>query len=127
MNRSALTLPLLLSACGSGPTGEISLTLLSPEDGDVVCGSPLVVETEVENFELTNEPDPNAGDHVGHLHVYLNGQEVAQGGEERVEVNDVPEGEYQLRAELALANHDALDPYVGTTLYITVDDTVCSE
>ena len=124
---SRLTPLLLLCACGAGPTGEIALTLLSPLDGDVVCGDPLVVSTEVENFELTNDLDESVGDHVGHLHVFLNGQEVIQGGAETVEVNDIPGGEYQLRVELALANHDALDPYVGSTVYITVDDTLCSE
>lgn len=124
---SRLLLLALLPACASGQTGEISLTLLSPLDGDVVCGEPLVVTTDVENFELTNDLDENAGDHVGHMHVYLNGQEVIQAGAETVEVNNIPDGEYQLRVDLALSNHDALDPYVGTTVYITVDNTRCSE
>lgn len=118
---------LLLPACDPAPAGEIRLDLLSPADGDVVCGDPLVVATEVENFALTNDLDEQEGDRVGHLHVFLNGQEVIQGGEETVSVNGIPEGEYQLRVELALASHDALDPYVGTTVYITVDNTLCSE
>lgn len=107
-------------------SGAISLTLLSPVDGAVVCGDPLVVETDIQNFELTNETIEDAPPNVGHLHVYLNGQEVAQAEEERVEVTGVADAAYQLRVDLALANHEALEPAVGTTIYITVDHTVCA-
>jgi hypothetical protein len=121
---------LLLTACpgerdDSG--GAIALTLLSPADGAVVCGDPLVVDTRIENFTLTNETMEDAPDDVGHLHVYINGQEVAQADREHVEVTGQPDGEAQLRVDLALANHEALDPYVGTTIYITIDDTLCTE
>ena len=121
----------LFVACGDGGSdsqGSPTLELLSPHDGDTVCGMPLVIEARVTNFTLTNEDieDPPPGE--GHLHVYLNGQEVAQAGQEEVEINDVKDGEYQLRCDLALANHDALDPYVGTEpIYITVDHTVCAK
>ena len=89
----------LIVACsddGSDSQDSPTLELLSPHDGDTVCGTPLVVETRVTNFELTNEDieDPPPG--VGHLHVYLNGQEVAQAGGETVEIHDVTDGEYQL-------------------------------
>jgi hypothetical protein len=93
-----------------------------------VCGTPLVVEASVTNFTLTNEDieDPPPGE--GHMHVYLNGQEVAQAGEETVEINDVTDGEYQLKCDLALANHAPLVPYVGTDpIYITVDAKVCAK
>ena len=120
---------LLLPGCpASGDDtsgGTIALTLLSPTDGAVVCGDPLVVETRVENFTLTNETIEDAPPDVGHLHVYLNGQEVAQSDQETVSIAGVTDGEWQLRVDLALANHDALDPYVGTTIYITVDDSLC--
>lgn len=107
-------------------SGPIALTLLSPKDGDIVCGSPLRVETDVENFTLTNETIEDAPSNVGHMHVYLNGQEVAQSEEEVVAISDVADGAWQLRVDLALANHEALDPYVGQTVYITVDHTVCA-
>lgn len=121
----------LMVACSDGTSdseGSPTLELLSPHDGDTVCGTPLVIEARVTNFTLTNEDieDPPPGE--GHLHVYLNGQEVAQAGQETVEINDVKDGEYQLKCDLALANHDALDPYVGTDpIYITVDAKACAK
>src|SRR5215203_2643909 len=121
---------LLFVACsdgGSDSQGAPTLELLSPADGERVCGTPLAVQARVTNFTLTHEDieDPPPGE--GHLHVYLNGQEVAQAGTERVEINDVIDGDYQLKCDLALANHDALDPYVGTDpIYITVDAKVCA-
>jgi hypothetical protein len=116
----------LLGCNGKGDSASPTLELLSPTDGDAVCGTPLVVETRVENFTLTNEDieDPPPGE--GHLHVYLNGQEVAQAGQETVEIQGVIDGEYQLKTDLAQANHEALVPYVGTDpIYITVDAKAC--
>jgi hypothetical protein len=116
-------------ACSDGGDSDAppALELLSPTDGDTVCGTPLVVETRVTNFTLTNEDveDPPPGQ--GHLHVYLNGQEVAQAGRETVEITGVKDGEYQLKTDLAQANHEALDPYVGTDpIYITIDAKACA-
>jgi hypothetical protein len=122
----------LALACTGGPadsaSGPISLTLLSPADGDTVCGDPLVVETDVENFILTNETIEDSPPNEGHMHVYLNGQEVAQSDQETVQISGVTDGAYQLKLDLARADHEALDPYVGTDpIYITVDDTLCTE
>jgi hypothetical protein len=119
---------LVLLGCGDGgdSAGAPTLTLLAPADGDTVCGDPLVVQVDVENFTLTNEDKEDSPDDLGHLHVYLNGQEVAQAGRETVEIRDVADGDYQLKTDLALANHDALVPYVGTEpIYIVIDSTAC--
>ncbi len=116
----------LSSGCDdTEPAGPIALALNSPVDGDTVCGTPLRVETTIDNFTLTNESMEDAPGDVGHLHVYLNGQEVAQADRETVEVSEVVDGAYQLRVDLALSNHNALDPYVGETIYITVDNSLC--
>lgn len=123
----ALLFAYLIGCTGTdSAAGPIALTLLSPKDGDTVCGTPLLVETDIENFTLTNDSNEDAPSNVGHMHVYLNGQEVAQSEEETVAVSDVADGAWQLRVDLALANHEALDPYVGQTVYITVDHTVCA-
>jgi len=111
----------------SATSGDPSLTLVSPSDGDTVCGSPLEVVADVENFTLTNDTIEDPPPNTGHMHVYLNGQEAAQSDQETVEINDVAEAEYQLSLDLALADHSALDPYVGVTIYITVDNSLCSE
>ena len=122
-------LVLLFACAGASPdsaSGPPALTLLAPADGDVVCGDPLRISTRVENFTLTEEvaTDDPALD-KGHIHLYLNGQEAATSYTPDFEVPDIVEGEKQLRVELGLTNHEALDPYVGTTIYVTVDNTVC--
>ena len=127
-----MILLLSLFACTGGSAGDSelgppSLTLVSPQEGDTVCGSPLVVVTELENFRLTNETIEDPPPDLGHMHVYLNGQEVAQSDQTTVEINDVADAEYQLMVDIALADHSALDPYVGVTIYITVDNSTCVE
>lgn len=127
-----MNLILALLACtgdgGDTATSDApSLTLVSPEDGDIVCGTPLVVVTELENFRLTNETIEDPPPDLGHMHVYLNGQEVAQTDDTTVEINDVADAEYQLTVDIAHADHTALDPYVGVTIYVTVDSSTCTE
>jgi hypothetical protein len=129
-----LALPLLLAACtgdgGTDDTGECAptLTMTSPADSATVCGSPLVVTVDVTGFTLTNADIEDPPPCTGHLHVYLNGQEAAQADQETVEIQDVADGAYQLKADLALADHSALNPYVGTDpIYVTVDNATCTE
>jgi hypothetical protein len=115
-------------ACDSGTdstAGAPAITLVSPQDGAVVCGTPLVVVAEIENFRLTNKTIEDAPPDLGHMHVYLNGQEVAQADEETVIVNDVADALYQLKIDISHADHSALDPYVGDLAYVTVDSSVC--
>jgi len=125
-----LLLSLFLACDGgddSSAEGPISLTLLSPQEGDTVCGTPLMVVTQVDNFTLTNETIEDAPSNIGHLHVYLNGQEVSQSDQEEIPVPDVVDAPYQLKVDLALSNHQALNPYVGSVVYITVDNSLCME
>ncbi len=115
-------------------SGAPSLTLISPVDGDTVCGGPLEVVTKVENFTLTNQTIENPPPNEGHMHVYLNGQEAAQSDSENVTITDEPNGDgapvndgpWQLSLDLALADHSPLVPFVGTYIYITVDNTLCT-
>lgn len=122
----------LFGCAGEGPSDsgscDPSIELVSPADGDTVCGSPLVIEATVSDFELTNEEIDDPPPCIGHLHVYLNGQEAAQADKGRVEVNDVADGTWQLRLDLQNADHTALTPYVGTDpVYITVAAAGCSQ
>jgi len=129
--RSPILFALLLLACTGNddtadPTDAPSLRLVSPADGAVVCGSPLVVVTELENFRLTNETIEDPPPDLGHLHLYLNGQEVAQAEAETIEVSDVADNEYQLTVDIAHADHSPVKPYVGATIYVTVAASACS-
>ena len=55
-----MLLGLALLACDGGPVddGAPKVVILEPQDGDVVCGTPLHVETEVSGIELVDPYDP---------------------------------------------------------------------
>jgi len=123
---------LSLLACAGAPddTGTVaSLNILSPAEEATVCGTPLVILTEVENFMLvapgdgTEELPPG----TGHIDVAVNGQEQEDwmfGGEELV-LPEVGDGYWRLQVELSNADHSAIAPYAGDTVYVTIDATVC--
>ena len=119
---------LLLAACTpAAPT----IAILSPTDEAVVCGSPLVIEVDVEGIELV-EPFPDGSteepaEGTGHVDVALNGQEEDDwmSGAETLTLPDIPDGYYRITAELSNADHSPIEPYAGDLVYATVDATVC--
>ncbi len=116
----------LLLGCPPETVDEPTLSIVAPADGSTVCGSPLAVELDIENFVLVDldeglDPEPGSG----HVDVYLNGQSATMASGASFEVEAVTPGEYQLRAELVAADHTALDPYVGAFVYIAVSDGAC--
>lgn len=121
---------LALACTGGDDTGASnapSITLLQPADDAVVCGTPLVVVTEVTGIDLI-EPYGDAEDAVpgtGHIDVALNGQDAVMGGEETVEIPEVADGLYQLKVELSNADHTPVEPYAGDLVYITVSAEAC--
>lgn len=126
---------LMLLACAGevDSGGDPVLTLVSPLDQDVVCGAPLAIEVAVENFTLGNDASDDPPDDLGHVHPYLNGEEVGQEYKASFVVahmpdgSDIAEGVWQLRVELARADHKAVEPYTSDKAYITVDNSKCGE
>lgn len=111
-----------LFAIACGDAGTPAVRIVTPAADAVVCGDPLVVVLEVEDFVLAPVGD-DGGD--GHCDVSLNGQEVAMTADTTLEIPDVADGLYQLTAELVNADHSAITPYAGDTIYATVDATAC--
>lgn len=126
--RGLLALP-LLTGCAGGDAVPPSVGFLSPEDGAVVCGDAVAFELDVEGFELIGEvvADPDElPEGQGHAHIFLNGQYVYEAGEESFTLDEpVEAGSYQVKVELANANHAPVEPYVYDLIYLTVDDSVC--
>lgn len=127
--RGALAALLLLAACSTDPPADPSVRFLTPLDGDIVCGVSLAVALEVEGFELTSEiiTDPDElPEGVGHAHIYVNGQYIYEGDAESFRLDqDLEPGEYQLKVDLANANHSPVEPYTDDVIYITVDAAAC--
>jgi hypothetical protein len=125
---------LLLLACTSGAEdsalvngGDPYIELVSPVEGDTVCGTPLAVEVYVANMELVApvEDVSFAESGTGHVDITLNGQDAAMVWEEHADLEDVADGEYQLKVELSNADHTAVEPYAGDLAYITVSAAAC--
>ena len=131
-------MPLLLLLACTGPTEEVCsddsdvpcIAILSPTDEETVCGTPLVVDTEVGGVTLV-DPFPDTTEEApagsAHLDVALNGQEEDDWmfAGERVVLNDIGDGYYQLRVELSGADHLPIEPYAGDVIYVTVSAEVC--
>jgi hypothetical protein len=117
---------------GASPT----LLLLEPADDATVCGSPLEAMVAVTGFKLEEPPGnpKEAKPGTGHVDVTLNGQDVAmvwdavregEAWHTEVVIDEVDDGEYQLKAELSNGDHSAVQPYVGDFIYITVSAEAC--
>ena len=128
-----MTTLLLLLAC-SGPDdsavingGDPYIKLLSPTEGDVVCGTPLSVAVEVANIVLVApvEDPTTAEPGTGHVDIALNGQDASMIWTEQTDISEVADGEWQLKVELANADHSPVDPYAGDLAYITVSAAEC--
>jgi hypothetical protein len=115
-----LPLSLLLAACGCGP-GEV--TILSPVEGEVICGDPMDLALDVSGFKLvapTNDETRREG--RGHLDVLLNGQEAAMIWEETARIGVEP-GVWRLRVELSYDDHSPTGAF--DELDFTVDAEAC--
>jgi len=112
--------------CTSGPEELPSITILSPADDAVVCGEPLLVSLEVENFTLVSvDEEAEAQSGEGHIDLSLNGQEVAMDADESFSISEVADGLWRLQVVLVNADHSPVEPYAGDFVYVTVDQGVC--
>ena len=95
-----MLLALTFLACDGGAVGggPPQITILEPTDGDVVCGTPLHVETEVSGIELVDPYDPPDPPRpgTGHLDLMLNGQDALMSDQEIVDFVVARYGEFVL-------------------------------
>ncbi len=107
--------------------GDPTIELVSPQEGDTVCGTPLAVEVFVANMVLVEpvEDVSFAESGTGHVDIALNGQDAAMVWSETTDLAEVADGAYQLKVELANADHTPVEPYAGDLAYITVSAAVC--
>lgn len=129
MSRGVCALAALALACTKAePEGDPSLVIVIPAEGATVCGDPLTVEVDVQDFELVPLTDgERVSPGTGHVDVFLNGQSATMVSEQTFELDGVQDGEWQLKCELVNADHTALEPYVADLVYVTVDATVCGD
>lgn len=125
-----MILLLTLWACAGGAVvnnGDPYVQILTPTEGETVCGDPLLVEVEVANLTLVPpvEDPEQAEAGTGHVDIMLNGQDADMVWETTAEIEGVEDGEYQLKVELSYADHTPVEPYAGDLIYITASEEVC--
>jgi len=106
-------------------SGTATVTIVEPKDGSTVCGSPLVVDLDVENFVLVDPSTEDLTPGHGHVDMFLNGQAVDMEPSEHMRVPNVADGAYRLLVSLVNSDHTAIEPYAGDYVFITVDASVC--
>ena len=121
----------LAAACGVDDElvngGDPYVKILTPEDGETVCGDPLHVELEVDNLTLVepvDDPD-QAVRGTGHADLMLNGQDADMVWDTTADIEGVHDGEWQLKVELSNADHTPVEPYAADLIYVTVSATSC--
>lgn len=122
MSRARL-LPRWLFALGALGCGPGEVLILSPQDGEALCGDPMFLELDVTGFKLVAPTsDETRREGRGHLDVLLNGQEAAMIWAEQANIG-VEAGVWRLRVELSYDDHSPTGAY--DELNFTVDPTLC--
>ncbi len=93
--------------------GGAAIHIISPQEGDVITGSEVIVEVEVENFEL---------DDGSHWHVYVDGVShgMVLGHDFDQALRGLEPGEHTIEVHLALGTHEELED--GSTVTVTVSE-----
>ena len=97
--------------------------ILSPAEGETICGDPMLLELEVSGFQLVApSSDETRREGQGHLDVLLNGQEAAMIWAEEARIGVAP-GAWRLRVELSYDDHSPTGAF--DELDLTVDRAAC--
>lgn len=107
---------------GDMVTTEATISIVSPEDGDVV-ESDMPLEVSIKNFNLA--PEDVEGDNAegeGHYHVWVDGEYFAQAAGSKTKVKDLPLGEHEVMVSLQNNDHSDLEePITSETITVTVE------
>ncbi|MDP6169726.1 MAG: c-type cytochrome domain-containing protein [Candidatus Marinimicrobia bacterium] len=108
---------------GSHPhelTDDISIQIVSPEDGATLFSDQVTIEFFVANFTIGS-----TGDGVdGHVHYMLDDNNaVMHYSTDPISLEDISVGDHVFHIWLVDSEHGALDPFVGDTLNFSISET----
>ncbi len=94
--------------------GGAAIHIISPQDGEVITGSEVVVEVEVENFELDDDGS--------HWHVYVDGVShgMVRGHDFDQTLRGLELGEHTIEIYLALGTHEEFED--GSTITVAISE-----
>lgn|GEM_PF-6952190 len=114
------------STVDTGPPPDIRL--ITPSEGDTVCGTPFHLVVEVDHYSLIGFDQPESSvPGVGHVDIKLNGQNRWMTPDLDFEIPEVVDGVYLVEALLVDGEHHPIEPYVGDEAQVTVDAAACTQ
>lgn len=132
--RPAASLP--ATATAVEPEDRPSVSIRSPDDGATIDGGSVTITADVENFEVVNKIGDKKKDGQGHLHFYLDvddipttmGEEAIVEGEGRYVAtsstsytwSDLSPGSHKLGVQLVNNNHTPLQPPATAEITVTI-------
>jgi hypothetical protein len=122
----ALAAAVALVGCGGGseggesptaaaetrPASTATLRIVSPQPNQVIEGSDVTVEVELDGGELVEEVSKDIQPDEGHLHLRLDGETITLLGGLTETIPDVAPGRHALEVEFVAADHGFFDPRV---------------
>jgi hypothetical protein len=109
-----------VSAAAERPSTEATLTIVSPEDGDVL-GSSVDVAIELDGARVVSQTSTDLRPDEGHIHVLLDDELVSMTDGLEQTLRDVEPGLHILKVEFVANDHAPFDPRVIEAVAFEVD------
>jgi hypothetical protein len=116
-----------LAACGGGdgsgssgptlspiarPSSTAELSVVSPENGEVVHGSTVELRVDLEGAKIVPQTTTDIAPDEGHLHVLLDDTLISMTGRTEQRIPDIAAGAHRLTVEFVASDHAPFDPRV---------------
>ena len=102
-----------------------SLSIISPQDGNLIRNSKIIVELKAENFKIVPVGSPIA-EGEGHFHVWLDSEKKVT-TDKTVVFEKVVSGKHSIVAELVKSGHSSLSPKVTRAITINAESDYVPE
>ena len=100
-----------VSPAAERPSTDATLTIVSPQDGDVL-GSSVDVEIELDGARVVTQTSTDLRPDEGHIHVLLDDELVSMTDGLEQTLRDVEPGLHILKVEFVANDHATFDPRV---------------
>jgi hypothetical protein len=94
------------------PASTARLTIVSPENGEVVRGSTVDLRLDLQDARIVPQTTTDIAPDEGHLHVLLDDQLISMTEGLEQTIPDVAPGLHRLTVEFVAADHAPFDPRV---------------
>jgi hypothetical protein len=103
------------------PTTSATITILSPQPGQVLRGNPALVHVrlQVTGARIVTQTSSHLSPYQGHIHLYLDGQLAAMQYAASTTIEGEP-GTHQLKAEFVAVDHGPFNPPVTASVRFRV-------